>query len=107
MLDLSLLGLIFSVFFIFSKKIVRLTFFSIFSLFFALFAVISMFRIKKDSGIFTGGKIAPIPEFSVDGVESINAGKKVFVEQKAGNWLYIRNSSSGGWTLSENVIPIR
>lgn len=105
--SLSLLGLIFSVFFIFSKKIVRLTFFSIFSLFFALFAVISMFRIKKDSGIFTGGKIAPIPEFSVDGVESINAGKKVFVEQKAGNWLYIRNSSSGGWTLSENVIPIR
>ncbi len=104
---LSLLGLIFSVFFIFSKKIVRLTFFSIVSLFFALFAVISMFRIKKDSGIFTGGKIAPIPEFSVDGVESINAGKKVFVEQKAGNWLYIRNSSSGGWTLSENVIPIR
>ncbi len=106
-LSLSILSLILGVLFAFSKKILEIVFSAIFALSFAIFSVIFFARIKICSGIFAGGKITSVPEHTAEISETINAGKKVFVEQKAGEWIYVRIGASGGWTLSENVIFIR
>lgn len=79
---------------------------SVFGMFFLVSSAILLFSLKAETGIFAGGKISPVPEKSAQSVEAISSGKKVRIEQKAGEWIYIRAGSASGWTDSENVILI-
>ena len=69
--------------------------------------IISAVRLSSDSGIFTGGGIRAVPEETVDAVKSIESGRLVKIEQRAGGWVYVRVGTSGGWILEDTVISIR
>lgn len=73
---------------------------------FLVLSFVTVVSLKKESGIFAGGKIRAVPEVQGEAVESIPSGKKVLVEEKAGSWYYIRYGSSGGWTDESSVILI-
>ncbi len=103
---LTLLSLVLIFIFFMLKKVSGMIFSSTLAIVFAVFSIIYMIHLNTRTAIFTGGKISPVPERQVEAVESISGGKRVFIEQKAGGWLYIRYGSSCGWTDFENVIPI-
>ena len=48
-----------------------------------------------------------MPEETVDAVKSIESGRLVKIEQRAGGWVYVRVGTSGGWILEDTVISIR
>ena len=105
-LSLAFLSLVFLVAFILVKKVSGIIINSAFLLFFSVLFIVVAVKLKVPEGIFIGGKISPVPENSVEAVESISSGKKVVVEQKAGPWIFVRYENSTGWTNSENVIMI-
>ena len=47
-----------------------------------------------------------MPEETSKAVISIESGKRVLVEQKAGEWIFVRFGTNGGWVKEENVIYI-
>lgn len=88
------------------KKIPSVLVLSIFAILFFVLSIISIVFLHQKYGIFTGGGVSPVPEKTVEAVESIESGRRVRIEQKAGGWLFIRVGSSGGWVLEQNVIMI-
>lgn len=67
---------------------------------------ISIVQISRNYAIFKEGSIRSVPEETATAVVSIESGKRVLVEQHAGEWIFVRYSSNGGWVKSENVIFI-
>lgn len=107
-LFLCLSFLAFSLLFVFIilRKIQGILASATFGMIFLVSSAILLVHLKTETGIFAGGKISPVPEKSAQSVEAISSGKKVRVEQKAGEWIYVRAGSASGWTDSENVILI-
>lgn len=89
-------------------KISHAIFFTVIMLFFFAGTIISTVLILRSYAIFSGGSISSVPEESVSAISSIKieTGKRVLVEQKAGNWVFIRYGSSGGWVNAERIIFI-
>ncbi len=68
--------------------------------------VISVTQFSRCYAVFKGGTISPVPEESVSTIASIESGKRVLVEQQAGEWVFVRYGSSGGWVKNKNIIFI-
>jgi hypothetical protein len=58
-------------------------------------------------GIFLGGTVYAIPEQISEKSIPFEAGQRVHIVEKAGDWYYIRSGNSGGWVLQNTVIYIR
>lgn len=71
-----------------------------------LMAVVSSVRLSTAHGIFIGGGIRPVPEAAVDIVGSIESGRMVKIEQKAGGWVCVRVGTADGWVKEDSVIII-
>lgn len=96
----------FTVFSGFSRKISGILAFSGGTVIFLVGAIISLVLISRTYAIFKGGNVSPVPEESAAAVSSIESGKRVLVEQKAGDWVFIRFGSSGGWVKTDGIIII-
>ncbi len=103
---LFLICAIFTVFSAISRKILGILSFSGAMVIFLVGMIISSVFISRTYAIFKGGNISPVPEESAAAVSSIESGKRVLVEQKAGNWVFIRFGSSGGWVKDDGIIII-
>lgn len=68
--------------------------------------MISIVLLSKTFAIYKTGNIRSVPEDTSKAVISIESGKRVQVEQKAGEWIFVRFGTNGGWVKSDNVIFI-
>ena len=68
--------------------------------------IIFSVQLSRTYAIFKGGSISPVPEESASAVASIESGKRVLIEQKAGNWVFVRYGSSGGWVTDDKLFFI-
>lgn len=68
--------------------------------------MISLVQLSREFAIFKSGNIRSVPEETSKAVISIESGKRVLVEQKAGEWIFVRFGTNGGWVKEENVIYI-
>ena len=103
---LLLVCVILTVFSAVSRKILGILAFSGAMVIFLVGMIISSVFISRTYAIFKGGNVSPVPEESAAAVSSIESGKRVLVEQKAGDWVFIRFGSSGGWVKDEGIIII-
>lgn len=71
-----------------------------------LMAVVSSVRLSAEYGIFTGGGIRSVPEESVEAAGSIESGRIVKIEQKAGGWVCVRVGTADGWVKEDSVVII-
>ena len=69
--------------------------------------IIAFVQINRTYAVFKGGSISPVPEKNASASASIESGKRVLVEQKAGNWVFVRYGSSGGWVTDDNIVFIQ
>jgi hypothetical protein len=58
-------------------------------------------------GIYAGGTISPVPEKNASTEQSAAAGIRVKIVEKAGEWVYIDCTDSGGWVQEKAVFRIR
>lgn len=106
-LAVSGLFLIMTLIFIVAKKIKGILAFSVLLFATLVLSIVQFVRLSKNYAIFKGGSLSPVPEESVDSVASIESGKRVELEQKAGGWVYVEFGSTGGWVLEDNVVFIK
>lgn len=90
----------------FTKKLFGILASSGLFLVFFVGVIISVVQVSRTYAVFKGGSISPVPESTVMAVASIESGKRVLIEQKAGNWIFVRYGTSGGWVTEDNVIFI-
>lgn len=103
---LLLLFILFDIIFGFTKKLSGIIVASGLAVIALVGVIISLMQLSKTFAIFKGGNISAVPEESVSAVASIESGKRVLIEQKAGDWVFVRYGSSGGWVKNENIIEI-
>lgn len=89
--------------FIVLKKLSGILSFSATILLVSVFCIIQSVRLSQTYAIYVSGNISPVPEESVEAVISMESGKRVKIEQKAGGWVYVEYGSTGGWAKEENV----
>lgn len=97
---------VFTVFSAFSRKIFGILAFSGAMFIFLVGTIISLVLISRTYAVFKGGNVSPVPEESAAAVSSIESGKRVLVEQRAGDWVFISFGSSGGWVKTDGIIII-
>ncbi len=95
-----------TIFSAFSRKILGILAFSGAMVIFLVGTIISLVLISRTYAIFKGGNVSPVPEESAAAVSSIESGKRVLIEQKAGDWVFISFGSSGGWVKTDGIIVI-
>ena len=105
-LALLLVCVILTIFSAISRKILGILTFSGAMVIFFVGMIISSVFISRTYAIFKGGNVSPVPEESAAAVSSIESGKRVLVEQKAGDWVFIRFGSAGGWVKDDGIIII-
>ena len=103
---LLLLSVFFTVLSAVCRKIPGILSFSGAMVIFLVGTIISSVLISRTYAVFKGGNLNPVPEETAAAVSSIESGKRVLVEQKAGNWVFIRFGSSGGWATENDIILI-
>jgi len=53
--------------------------------------------LNKDRRVFTGTVLYSIPEDNAKSTVALKKGTVVLVEEKTGDWLYVKSDSTGGW----------
>lgn len=72
----------------------------------AVFVLLYGFRVYGKHGIYTGGKICPIPEKNAPSSVTIPAGSVVSIMRTAGGWRYIQYNDACGWVPLETVLSV-
>lgn len=103
---LLFLSVVFTVLSALTRKVPGILSFSGAMVVFLVGTIISSVFILRTYAIFKGGNVSPVPEESSAAVSSIESGKRVLVEQRAGDWVFIRFGSAGGWVKEDGIIVI-
>jgi hypothetical protein len=70
------------------------------------FSILFAVQLSPRYGIFSGGRISPIPEKNSAATVNISGGVRVRILETAGGWIYIEYNDSGGWVTQNCVFLI-